>query len=90
MKLLRAKLYDIEQEKRQAAERDARRSQIGIGRPLGEDPHLQLPAGPPDRSPHRADHATTCPASWTATSIDVIGSLRAHFQAEALKPPAET
>ena len=31
MKLLRAKLYDIEEEKRQTAERDARRSQIGSG-----------------------------------------------------------
>ena len=31
MKLLRAQLYDIEQEKRQTAEREARRSQIGSG-----------------------------------------------------------
>ena len=31
MKLLRAKLYDIEEEKRQTAEREARRSQIGSG-----------------------------------------------------------
>src|SRR5256714_171958 len=33
MKLLRAKLYDIEEEKRQTAEREARRSQIGSGDP---------------------------------------------------------
>ena len=85
MKLLRAKLYEIEREKRETAERDARRSQIGSRRSLGEDPHLQLPAGPPDRPPHRADAATTSPASWTAISVDVISSLRAHFQAEALK-----
>ena len=57
MKLLRAKLYDIEEEKR--ADRRARRAPQPdrLGRPLREDPHLQLPAGPPDRSPHRADAA---------------------------------
>ena len=72
MKLLRAKLYDIEEEKR--ADRRARRAPQPdrLGRSLGEDPHLQLPAGPPDRSPHRPDRATTCPASSTAISIDVI------------------
>ena len=31
MKILRAKLYEIEREKRDTAERDARRSQIGSG-----------------------------------------------------------
>ena len=55
MKLLRAKLYDIEEEKR--ADRRARRAPQPdrLGRSLREDPHLQLPAGPPDRSPHRPD-----------------------------------
>ena len=55
MKLLRAKLYEIELEKRETAERDAAPQPDRLRRSLREDPHLQLPAGSPDRSPHRAD-----------------------------------
>ena len=44
---------------REAPDRRARRAPQPdrIGRSLREDPHLQLPAGSPDRSPHRADAA---------------------------------
>ena len=38
------------------------------GRPLGEDPHVQLPAEPRHRSPHQPHAARPRSASWTATS----------------------
>ena len=38
----------------EAADAPAQSAAAGrLRRPLGEDPHLQLPAGPPDRPPHR-------------------------------------
>ena len=53
MKLLRAKLYEAELAKQQAALE--RRPQVAgrHRRPRGEDPHLQLPAAPRHRPPHQ-------------------------------------
>ena len=53
MKLLRAKLYEAELA--EAAGGARRRAQVAgrHGRPRGEDPHLQLSAGPHHRPPHQ-------------------------------------
>jgi peptide chain release factor 1 len=86
MKLLRAKLYDIEEEKRQTAERDARRSQIGSG---DRSEKIRTYNFPQDRlTDHRIGLTRhNLPGVLDGDLIDVIGSLRAHFQAESLKPP---
>ena len=55
MQVLRARLYDLERQRRDAERAADRKGQVGIGRPLGADPHLQLPARAADRPPHRAD-----------------------------------
>jgi peptide chain release factor 1 len=86
MKLLRAKLYEIELEKRETAEREARRSQIGSG---DRSEKIRTYNFPQDRlTDHRIGLTRhNLPGLLDGDLGDVIGSLRAHFQAEALKPP---
>ncbi|HVZ73992.1 MAG TPA: peptide chain release factor 1 [Polyangia bacterium] len=87
MKLLRAKLYEIEEEKRQAAEREARRSQVGTG---DRSEKIRTYNFPQDRvTDHRIGLTKhNLPGLMDGDIGDVIESLRAHFQAEALKNSA--
>ena len=69
LRVLKARLYEIEREKADAAMSRGAPQDGGLGRPLGEDPHLQLPAEPGDRPPHRPLGPPAPDASWKATSI---------------------
>ena len=58
MKVLRARLYDLERPKLEAARAQDRREPDRHRRPLRAHPHLQFPARPRHRSPHRLHHAS--------------------------------
>jgi peptide chain release factor 1 len=84
MKILRSKLYEIELEKQETAEREARRSQIGSG---DRSEKIRTYNFPQDRlTDHRIGYTRhNLPAIMDGDLEDIISSLRAHFQAEALK-----
>lgn len=84
MKILRAKLYEIELEKQETAEREARRSQIGSG---DRSEKIRTYNFPQDRlTDHRIGYTRhNLPAVMDGDLEDIINSLRAHFQAEALR-----
>ena len=83
MKILRAQILEAERERQR---RPRRRAQVAgrLGRSLREDPHVQLPAGPRHRSPHRPDQHNL-PAIMDGDIDDIVDALRANDQAEALK-----
>jgi peptide chain release factor 1 len=87
MKILRSKLYEIELEKQETAEREARRSQIGSG---DRSEKIRTYNFPQDRlTDHRIGYTRhNLPAVMDGDLEDIINSLRAHFQAEALKGDA--
>jgi peptide chain release factor 1 len=84
MALLRSRLYAIEEEKRQSAERDERRGQIGTG---DRSEKIRTYNFPQDRlTDHRIGMTKhNLPGLMDGDLQDVVDSLRAHFQAEALK-----
>jgi peptide chain release factor 1 len=84
MKILRSKLYEIEAQKQEAAEREARREQVKSG---DRSDKIRTYNFPQDRlTDHRIGLTRhNLPGLLDGDLVEVIGSLRAHFQAEALK-----
>jgi peptide chain release factor 1 len=84
MKMLRAKLYELEQEKLRT-ERDAlRRGQVGTG---DRSEKIRTYNFPQDRlTDHRVGYTRhNLPAAMAGDLDDVLAALRTHFRAEALK-----
>jgi peptide chain release factor 1 len=88
MALLRSKLYAIEEEKQQNAERDERRGQIGTG---DRSEKIRTYNYPQDRlTDHRIGLTKhNLPGILDGDIQDLFDSLRAHFQAAALKQAGE-
>ncbi|MFH0899929.1 MAG: peptide chain release factor 1 [Pseudomonadota bacterium] len=84
MKILRSRLYDLEREKREAAERETRRSQVKSG---DRSEKIRTYNYPQDRvTDHRIGLTRHNLPSFLDGELDeMIEALRAHFQAEALK-----
>ncbi|MEO6950486.1 MAG: peptide chain release factor 1 [Polyangia bacterium] len=84
MKILRAKLFEIEEEKREASERELRREQVKSG---DRSDKIRTYNFPQDRmTDHRIGYTRHNLDMLLAGDLDpVIDALRTHFQAEAMK-----
>jgi peptide chain release factor 1 len=87
MKILRSRLYEIEREKQEAAEREARREQVKSG---DRSDKIRTYNFPQDRmTDHRIGLTRHNLPSILDGELDpIIDSLRTHYQAEALKGDA--
>ena len=84
MRILRSKLLDIEREKQETAEREARRAQVKTG---DRSEKIRTYNFPQDRlTDHRIGLTKhNLPKLLDGDIQDMIDALRAHYQAEALK-----
>jgi peptide chain release factor 1 len=84
MKILRAKLYEIEAEKREASERELRREQVKSG---DRSDKIRTYNCPHDRmTDHRIGYTRHNLDELMAGDLEpVVDALRTHFQAEAMK-----
>ncbi|RMH40401.1 MAG: peptide chain release factor 1 [Deltaproteobacteria bacterium] len=84
LRILRARLLDLERQKREAEERDARRSMVGSG---DRSEKIRTYNFPQDRmTDHRIGHTRhNLPAILDGDLDETIEALRAHYQAEALR-----
>ena len=70
MRVLRARLYEVEAERIHQEQAKDRRQQIGLGRPEREDPDVQLSPEPDDGPPDRADDAPVGAGDGRAVAAD--------------------
>jgi peptide chain release factor 1 len=86
MKILRSRLYEMEREKQEAAEREARRSQVKSG---DRSDKIRTYNFPQDRmTDHRIGLTKhNLPSLLDGDLDEVIDALKTYFQAEALKSP---
>jgi peptide chain release factor 1 len=84
MRILKSKLLEIEREKQEAAEREARRSQVKSG---DRSEKIRTYNFPQDRlTDHRIGLTKhNLPKLLDGDLQEIVDALRAHFQAEALK-----
>jgi peptide chain release factor 1 len=84
MKMLRARLYEIEQEKLRQERDSMRKGQVGTG---DRSEKIRTYNFPQDRlTDHRIGYTRhNLPAAMAGDIEDVIAACRTHFQAEALK-----
>jgi peptide chain release factor 1 len=87
MKMLRAKLYEMEQEKQRSARDAARKSQVGTG---DRSEKIRTYNFPQDRlTDHRVNHTRhNLPAVMDGDVQDVVDACRTFFAAQALREAA--
>ncbi|HTP25935.1 MAG TPA: peptide chain release factor 1 [Anaeromyxobacteraceae bacterium] len=88
MKMLRAKLYEVELERQQSARDAARKSQVGSG---DRSEKIRTYNFPQDRlTDHRVNYTRhNLPVVMDGDVADVIEACRTHFAAQALKEAAQ-